>query len=75
MVSIKYSFLIVSSHNRYIFPIGQVDPRTWDQVISLYPHLVNAASMQVASVMASLQGALHQYKHLLQAPASSNGGL
>ena len=51
-----------------------MDARTWDQVIGLYPHLVSAASIQEASVTSSLQLALHQYKDLLQPPASNTAG-
>ena len=48
---------------------GDVDHRTWDQVIALYPHLVKATSTSAQPVASSLQQALHQYKDLLQAPA------
>ena len=58
---------LISSLKRGQGP-GQVDARTWDQVIGLYPHLVTATSIQAASVTSSLQMALHQYKDLLQPP-------
>ena len=58
---------LISSLKRGQDP-GQVDARTWDQVIGLYPHLVTATSIQAASVTSSLQMALHQYKDLLQPP-------
>ena len=48
---------------------GEVDQRTWAQVISLYPHLVQATVTAAQPVAVSLQQALHQYKDLLQPPA------
>jgi len=48
---------------------GEVDKRTWAQVISLYPHLVQATTTTAQPVANSLQQALHQYKDLLQPPS------
>jgi len=48
---------------------GEVDQRTWAQVISLYPHLVQATATSAQPVAVSLQQALQQYKDLLQPPA------
>jgi hypothetical protein len=47
---------------------GEVDRRTWGQVIDLYPHLVAAAVTRAQPVAVSLQQALSQYQDLLQPP-------
>ena len=52
---------------------GEVDSRTWAQVIGLYPHLVTATSIQTASVSSRLQEALHQYQGLLRPPTPVAG--
>ena len=51
---------------------GEVDSRTWGLVIGLYPHLVEATATQASGVSSNLKQALHQYKDLLQAPASGH---
>jgi len=51
---------------------GQVDKRTWDQVIELYPHLVSATRTRAEQVAESLQQALNQYQDLLQPPPLAN---
>ena len=52
---------------------GEVDSRTWAQVIGLYPHLVTATSIKTASVSSRLQEALHQYQGLLRPPTPVAG--
>ena len=52
---------------------GEVDSRTWAQVIGLYPHLVTATSIRTASVTSRLQEALHQYQGLLRPPTPVAG--
>ena len=52
---------------------GEVDSRTWAQVIGLYPHLVTATSIRTASVSSRLQEALHQYQGLLRPPTPVAG--
>ena len=50
---------------------GEVDVRTWQQIIALYPHLVGATSIQSSTVTSSLQLVLHQYSDLLQPPIAN----
>ena len=47
---------------------NEVDPKTWDQVICLYPLLIQATSIKENNVNTRLQEALQQYKELLQPP-------
>ena len=47
---------------------SEVESRTWSQVISLYPHLIQATSIKDTNVNIRLQEALHQFKDLLQPP-------
>ena len=51
---------------------GEVEPRTWEQVISLYPLLIQATSIKETNVNTRLQEALHQYKELLQPPRTNS---
>ena len=51
---------------------SEVDHRTWEQVISLYPLLIQATSIKENNVNTRLQEALHQYKELLQPPRIKN---
>ena len=50
---------------------GEVDQRTWHQIIGLYPHLVQATSLQSSSVSQCLQAVLLQYHDLLQPPSAA----
>jgi len=54
---------------------GDVDRRTWSQVISLYPHLVAATVTRAQPVAVSLQQALIQYQDLLQPPVVSTNNV
>jgi len=47
---------------------GDVDRRTWVQLIDLYPELVSATASTAPSVAASLKQALLQYRDLLHPP-------
>lgn len=57
-----------------IFLVGKV---AWEQLINLYPYLVDCTTTSSAEVSRSLREALLQYCDLLQPPANSivlNGG-
>lgn len=52
-------------------PTNKVNPLTWRQLISLYPHLVELTAVDSARIGRNLRDALCQYSDLLQPPAAS----
>lgn len=48
-----------------------VNPLTWRQLISLYPHLVELTAVDSARIGRNLRDALCQYSDLLQPPMAS----
>ncbi|XP_026271999.2 protein MON2 homolog [Frankliniella occidentalis] len=50
---------------------GKVDRLSWEQLIGLYPHLVNCTTTASTQVSRSLREALLQYRDLLQPPGSA----
>ncbi|KAI1287234.1 Protein MON2 -like protein [Halotydeus destructor] len=58
-------------------PIETVEDGVWDQLIALYPHLVDCTTSNCAQVNRSLREVLHEYKDLLAPPkkftANGNG--
>lgn len=52
-------------------PPDSVDSGTWNQLINLYPHLVDCTTSTSAQVCRSLKEALHEYKDLLRTPIAS----
>ena len=45
-----------------------VEDGVWDQLISLYPHLVDCTTSNCSQVNRSLREVLHEYKDLLRPP-------
>ena len=45
-----------------------VEDGVWDQLISLYPHLVDCTTSNCNQVNRSLREVLHEYKDLLRPP-------
>lgn len=62
--------LVMSLKKAHAHP-GKVDRLSWEQLIGLYPHLVNCTTTASAQVSRSLREALLQYRDLLQPPAPS----
>lgn len=46
-----------------------MDHATWDQVIGLYPYLVDCTTCTSSQVCKALKEALYQYQNLLVAPS------
>ncbi|XP_034257035.1 protein MON2 homolog [Thrips palmi] len=61
--------LVMSLKKAHAHP-GKVDRLSWEQLIGLYPHLVNCTTTASAQVSRSLREALLQYRDLLQPPAA-----
>ncbi|KAI9558503.1 hypothetical protein GHT06_015291 [Daphnia sinensis] len=51
-------------------PTNKVNPLTWRQLISLYPHLVELTAVDSARIGRNLRDALCQYSDLLQPPVA-----
>ncbi|XP_046407133.1 protein MON2 homolog isoform X3 [Ischnura elegans] len=54
-------------------PSNKVDRSAWEQLIGLYPYLVDCTATASSQVSHSLREALLQYSDLLQPPGLSNG--
>ncbi|XP_046459681.1 protein MON2 homolog isoform X3 [Daphnia pulex] len=52
-------------------PTTKVNPLTWRQLISLYPHLVELTAVDSTRIGRNLRDALCQYSDLLQPPAAT----
>ncbi|XP_066996963.1 protein MON2 homolog isoform X2 [Anabrus simplex] len=56
-------------------PVGKVDRSSWEQLIGLYPYLVDCTTTTSAQVSRSLREALLQYCELLQPPTGYPNGV
>lgn len=56
-------------------PVGKVDRSSWEQLIGLYPFLVDCTTTSSTQVLSSLREALLQYSDLLQPPTRYPNGI
>ncbi|KAI8042506.1 hypothetical protein M5D96_003819 [Drosophila gunungcola] len=56
-----------------LIPFSAVNKPAWDQLIGLYPYLVDCTTTTSPEVSRSLREALLQYTDLLQAPRTCAG--
>lgn len=56
-------------------PAGKVDRSSWEQLIGLYPYLVDCTTTASSQVSRSLREALLQYCDLLQPPTGYPNGV
>lgn len=68
--ALKSSFMIKIKINNYLNSI--VDKTAWEQLIDLYPYLVDCTTTSSSEVSRSLREALLQYCDLLHAPPNSH---
>lgn len=52
--------------------LSSVEEGVWEQLIALYPHLVDCSTSNCAQVSKSLREVLHEYNDLLCPPRKRN---